>query len=621
MIWVDIECPRGKPHAAPANERLIADWAPKEGVTSFFKAHRARAALGSVVHLLPDQGPPPNAQALAADARALVTFNEGRIVLPLGPAEVAEDVGWLDVVWIGAFASHRSYANAHAMTSGLSLANKVQLLFGTAVVGILAASLAVPWFRSEELIYRSQLDVSRQLAEAWIDSPAHAMGGPIPLRLVSLDEAASDEADPFLREAAARMAEDPALRELFQQVVDGNDVIYRYARALDRSLWGRIHDERNAKGRGLAGVLLIERPSRLAAGQLLETRVYIVAAWLVASLLAVYLFWFILNRVILKPVRRLRDTADKVEQGDFSVRASITTGDDFESLGESFNRMLDEIERTSSQLRSMNQSLDLKVTELAEANIGLYESNRLKSEFLANVSHELKTPLNSIIGFAELLDELASQEVSPDPKRRRYVSNIIESGRTLLEMISELLQMAKIEAGRVEVAIAPVNVQELLANLAAILRPQVETKHVTVEVLVADSMEPLETDAGKLQQILFNFMSNAIKFSPTDATVVLAAEFVSRSDASPAVRFRVSDHGPGIPNDMQKTIFEKFRQVDASHTRSHGGTGLGLAICRDLAELIGASISLVSAPGEGSTFSVEVPLTYREKELQPLIEG
>jgi signal transduction histidine kinase len=281
--------------------------------------------------------------------------------------------------------------------------------------------------------------------------------------------------------------------------------------------------------------------------------------------------------------------------------------------------MLDEIERTSSQLRSMNASLDLKVTELAEANIGLFESNRLKSEFLANVSHELKTPLNSIIGFAELLDELAAEEDSADPKRRRYVSNIIESGRRLLEMISELLQMAKIEAGRVEVAITPVDIQQLLANLAAILRPQAEAKRVTVEVLVAESMDPIETDAGKLQQILFNFMSNAIKFSPEDSAVVLAAESVLRQDASHAVRFRVSDHGPGIPADMQQTIFEKFRQVDASHTRSHGGTGLGLAICRDLAELIGASIDLVSAPGEGSTFSVEVPLTYREKELQPLI--
>ena len=299
---------------------------------------------------------------------------------------------------------------------------------------------------------------------------------------------------------------------------------------------------------------------------------------------------------------------------------SIQTGDDFESLGDSFNRMLDEIERTSGQLRSMNESLDLKVAELAEANIGLYESNRLKSEFLANVSHELKTPLNSIIGFAELLNELAEKEESPDPKRQRYVSNIIESGHRLLEMISELLEMAKIEAGRVEVSIAPVDVSELLESLSAILRPQAGAKRIIIEVKVEKELPLIETDAGKLQQILFNFLSNAIKFSPPESAVILAAETVVRQDDSRGIRFRVSDHGPGIPLDMQESIFEKFRQVDASHTRSHGGTGLGLAICRDLADLIGATVALASKPGDGSTFSVEVPLTYREKELQPLID-
>ncbi|MCH2161380.1 MAG: HAMP domain-containing histidine kinase [Phycisphaerales bacterium] len=507
------------------------------------------------------------------------------------------------------------------MASGLSLANKVQLLFGTAVVVLLAAALAVPWFRTEALVYRSQLEVSRQLADAWLEVPNRtSTSGPIPIRVYSVADArSSTEAKPFVLEAVSRMESDSDLQEVFQQIDTGNEVVYDYARALRGDDWRRIEAGVESTTGALGGILLIERPSKLAAGQLLSSRVYLVASWLVASLLAVLLFWFIVNRVVLKPVRRLRDTADKVEQGDYSVRASIETGDDFESLGESFNRMLDEIERTSSQLRSVNETLDFKVTELAEANIGLFESNRLKSEFLANVSHELKTPLNSIIGFAELLDELASKEESPDPKRHRYVSNIIASGRRLLEMISELLEMAKIEAGRVEVTIAPLDVKELLEGLVAIMRPQAEEKRVTIEAKVGQQVPLVETDAGKLQQILFNFLSNAVKFSPEDSTVILAAEQVVRQDKSIGIRFRVSDHGPGIPLDMQESIFEKFRQVDASHTRSHEGTGLGLAICRELAELIGATVSLVSEPGGGSTFSVEVPLTYREKELQPLL--
>ena len=469
------------------------------------------------------------------------------------------------------------------------------------------------------------MEVSRQLADAWLDSPApNAATAPIPIRVVSSTEAEDGGESEFVVESFERMLEDPGLEELFQQVSDGNDIVYHYALALRGERWRKVHSGigafPNALTTDLGGLLLIDRPSRLAAGQLLATRVYIVAAWFVSSLMAVLLFWYILNRVILKPVRRLRDTADKVEQGDYSVRASIQTGDDFESLGDSFNRMLDEIERTSGQLRSMNESLDFKVAELAEANIGLYESNRLKSEFLANVSHELKTPLNSIIGFAELLNELALKEESPDPKRTRYVSNIIESGHRLLEMISELLEMAKIEAGRVEVSIAPVDVGELLESLSAIVRPQAGSKRVTIESKVGRELPIIETDAGKLQQILFNFLSNAIKFSPPDSVVILAAEWVLRQDDTRGIRFRVSDHGPGIPLDMQESIFEKFRQVDASHTRSHGGTGLGLAICKDLAELIGATVALASKPGEGSTFFVDVPLTYREKELQPLID-
>ena len=510
------------------------------------------------------------------------------------------------------------------MTSGLSLANKVQLLFGTAVVVMIAAALAVPWFRSEELVYRSQLEVSRQLADAWLESGAwESSEGPIPVRIYSLSQAEKDVKEAFIAEAAERMKSDQDLDELFQQIDTGSEVVYNYARALRESEWRRIHGEAVGEEKiseaNLRGLLAIDRPSQLATGQLLATRVYIVAAWLVTSLLAIFLFWYILNRVILKPVRRLRDIADKVEQGDFSVRSTIQTGDDFESLADSFNRMLDEIERTSGQLRSMNESLDFKVTELAEANIGLYESNRLKSEFLANVSHELKTPLNSIIGFAELLDELAKKEASPDPKRHRYVSNIIESGRRLLEMISELLEMAKIEAGRLEISIAPVDPTELLEGLSAIMRPQSQAKNITMEIKIDHDLGLIETDAGKLQQILFNFLSNAVKFSPNDSTVVLVAEPCQRHDGADGVCFRVSDHGPGIPVDMQESIFEKFRQVDASHTRSHGGTGLGLAICRDLAKLIGAEVTMTSKPDEGSTFSVELSLTYREKELRPLI--
>jgi signal transduction histidine kinase len=272
----------------------------------------------------------------------------------------------------------------------------------------------------------------------------------------------------------------------------------------------------------------------------------------------------------------------------------------------------------------MNESLDLKVTELAEANVGLYESNRFKSEFLANVSHELRTPLNSIIGFAELLEEMNRSENESgggDSKRLRYVTNILTSGRSLLDMNNELLDMAKIEAGRMEVNIEPTSVGDLIEGLVGIMRPQSQAKHIELRTVIAQRLPVIETDPGKLQQILYNFLSNAIKFTPGNGTVTISADRVTRQDNSLGVRISVADTGPGIPYDMQDVIFEKFRQIDASHTREHAGTGLGLAICRELAQMLSATVSFVSEPGRGATFFVDLPLTHQPQAPQPLMAG
>ena len=204
---------------------------------------------------------------------------------------------------------------------------------------------------------------------------------------------------------------------------------------------------------------------------LLMLRWLLVGGSLLAVGATVSFFWVILQRQVLTPLRQLRDTAERVGRGDLGARAQVRTGDELESFADAFNGMLDESERGRRQLTAMNQALDLKVGELSEANVGLGESNRLKSEFLANVSHELRTPLNSIIGFADLLEELARADPAADPKRVRYIQNIQRSGRSLLDMINELLDMAKIEAGRMEVTIAATSVADLLEGLQTIMRP------------------------------------------------------------------------------------------------------------------------------------------------------
>ena len=331
MIRIGVKGTSREPNAPSADDRLLANRAPEGRILPILQAHCAGPGVGlavlwGVIEPGLNDSLPGDRQAVTADARTLVSLYQCDFIAPWPLAEVAEDVRRLNIVSVGAGSVHRSYANRATMATGLSLANKVQLLFGTAVVVILAAGLVVPWFRSEELVYRSQLEVSRQLADAWLDSPApEASTAPIPIRVVSKAEAAQSVGDPFVVEALERMRTDPNQEELFQQVADGNDIVYHYALALRGERWLKLHSDTQDSARSssdeLGGLLLIDRQSRLAAGQLLATRVYIVAAWLVASLLAVLLFWYILNRVILKPVRRLRDTADKVEQGDFSVRA------------------------------------------------------------------------------------------------------------------------------------------------------------------------------------------------------------------------------------------------------------------------------------------------------------
>ncbi len=535
------------------------------------------------------------------------------------------------------------------MVSGISLANKCQLLFGFAVLLIVAGALSVPWIWTQQLVRESQADVARQFAGAWLEGEMFLgsvwyEGLPRDLsELLAEDDDqtmwltfvrvreidAEGEADPFIRAALDRFQADAELIEHVRlSQVDGRS-IYRYARAIRESQMRALRDPVVANfstspfdrtlADPLVAILVIDRLSDFAESRLLMGKIYIIASGTVAGLLAVLVFYFILKKLILSPVRRLRETSEKVQGGDMTIRSQIQTGDEFEQLAEAFNTMLDRLEQGQVQLRAINESLDLKVNELAEVNVGLFESNRFKSEFLANVSHELRTPLNSIIGFAELLEEVARTDPGADPKRTRYLENILSSGRSLLEMINELLNMAKIEAGRMEVNIEPTSIGDVIEGLLSIMRPQAKTKHITLEADVGGQVPMIETDPGKLQQILYNFLSNAIKFSPTQSVVLISAERITRQDNTLGVRVSVQDQGPGIPEDMQDLIFEKFRQVDASHTRQHTGTGLGLAICRELAEMLGAGVSFTSEPGKGSTFFVDLPTAPQPQESKPLM--
>ncbi|MCS7033328.1 MAG: ATP-binding protein, partial [Phycisphaerae bacterium] len=306
-------------------------------------------------------------------------------------------------------------------------------------------------------------------------------------------------------------------------------------------------------------------------------------------------------RLILQPVRVLQETCEKVSQGDLKIRSDLNTGDEFEQLSETFNTMLKNLQENADELRAVNKGLDMKLGQLAETNIALFESNRLKSEFLANVSHELRTPLNSILGFADLLKEAAGDA---DSRLARYAQNIRTSGEGLKHLIDDLLDLAKIEAGRMEVRSEQFSIPDLFEGLTTILKPLADKKNLLLRAGVSNDVPVISSDYQKVQQILYNFLSNAIKFSPPGQEIELKAV----RDGLTTIRIEVTDQGPGIPADQHEIIFEKFRQIDGSHTRQHGGTGLGLAIARELSHLLGGTVGVRSAPGEGSTFFLILPL-------------
>ncbi|MEX0885921.1 MAG: ATP-binding protein [Phycisphaeraceae bacterium] len=533
------------------------------------------------------------------------------------------------------------------MASGvrISLANKCQLLFGAAVVLILTAALVVVWQRMQTLVEQLPRQRAQDLAAMWqagelaaAAGDAATMGAGLApgreLAMVLVEPAAFAslaEADAFFERALDRFTDRPEERGWFAAAEDASGGrYYRYAYAVRESpspgpsLEGKGAEA--AASAELAGLLLIDLRSPQAATQQMVNRIYIVAAGTFAGLLALGVFWFITTRLILSPVRLLRDVAAKVSDGDIDIRSDINTGDEFQELSERFNTMLANLKEKQDQLRSINKSLDLKLGELAQSNVALYEANKIKGEFLANVSHELRTPLNSMIGFAEVLAETLPRDgEAVNEKRRRYVDNIISSSRRLLELITDLLDLAKIEAGRIDINVAPVSIADTVEGLVNLIRPQASQRKVALDTRIEPNLSVVRTDAGKLQQIVFNFLSNAVKFTPAGGTVTVTATQIPPARAGEQSRMRISvrDSGPGIALADQERIFDKFTQLDPSTTREHGGTGLGLTISRELAEMLQGRIDLDSDTGRGATFSITIPvlLEKRSVPLMPEVRG
>jgi signal transduction histidine kinase len=501
-----------------------------------------------------------------------------------------------------------------------TLERKSRLIFGLFILLTVGACLWWPWWQMERLAAAGDPDRAQEAARAYLQhlhavpfaaNPESAKQlrrllyeeGEAEPKLIPLDPAPPDgpQEPPkglkgFPKEALDVFLNHPEETRTWRT----EENTFQYVQAL-RCQKACADCHNTYKVGDLIGAVALDLDIQDRQQRILTNRLILAAAGLVVVVVSMAVFYAIFRYMVVKPVQHLRDVTERVSEGDLQVRSEIDTGNELEVLSDALNHMLDELAKVQADLRAATDARDAKLDELAKANVALFEANQVKTKFVATMSHELRTPLNSILGFAEIL--MKAPAVKDEPKLARYAQNILSSGRMLLEMINDLLDLAKIESGQLRVRcerVSPADVAEIACNM---VRPMLRESEVRLLYDVDGDAPVMTTDVTKVQQILYNLLSNAVKFTE-EGEVRLSVRPVQ--DAR--VAFAVADTGPGIARDQQLRIFDRFTQLDSSYTRRYRGTGLGLSIVKELTDLLGGSVSVESEVGRGSTFTVVLPV-------------
>ncbi|MBM2811502.1 MAG: hypothetical protein HW416_2261 [Chloroflexi bacterium] len=316
----------------------------------------------------------------------------------------------------------------------------------------------------------------------------------------------------------------------------------------------------------------------------------------------------VLARSLVTPIRSLQQGARQIGVGNLNQKIDIRTGDELEDLADEFNRMT---ERLNESYTGLERTVEERTRELATALRQLEEkgrqleaANRHKSAFLANMSHEVRTPLNAIIGFSEVLTDRVFGDLNP--KQQRYVADILSSGRHLLSVINDVLDLSKVEAGRLELRLGNCHLRDALEQGLALVREQAVRQNVALDLAVDPAISVIEADERKVKQVIFNLLSNAVTFTPGGGRIDVTATITDDE-----VRVAVQDSGPGISPEDQVRVFEEFEQVP--RTGANEGTGLGLPLARRLVELHGGRLWVESELGRGSTFVFTLPTVQTQR--------
>ncbi len=358
------------------------------------------------------------------------------------------------------------------------------------------------------------------------------------------------------------------------------------------------------------------------------TIIIVTLLFTVLAIFAAVGLWFTLKRSIVGPVRAMETSARKISRGDFKERVPVMNDDEIGTLATVFNEMAANVEEYSAtlekkvqkrtdELRHANEELLKKKKELETTNFELISANQMKSQFLANVSHEFRTPLNSIMGFSELLQEKAFGDLTE--KQYQYVGYIRSSGANLLTLINNTLDLSRIEVGKIELDLDDFPINEVMGEIIGPIRPMAHEMDVTINLKDVPASPVIRADRAKFKQILHNVILNAVKFSNEEGGYVnVGWEIIEEPTGmimEKYIVFSVEDNGIGIEKEDRERIFKEFEQVDISISREYDGSGLGLALAQRLVELHKGKIWVENNPVKGSTFYIKIPQGAEKIEI------
>ena len=330
---------------------------------------------------------------------------------------------------------------------------------------------------------------------------------------------------------------------------------------------------------------------------------------------------WLLSLGIVRPIRELSTAARDIASGDYTRRVRAERSDELGTLAHAFNSMAEEVGRSRDALREKLAEANRLTTELEASNhqlvaaMGAAEgarsdaeaANQAKSRFLATMSHEIRTPINAIIGYTDLLALEITGSLTP--QQRTQLERIRISGQHLMRLVDEVLDLSRIESGRLHLQQRLGSAHDAIQSAAPVIEPDARAKHITLTTpAFQDADVWYRGDPHRVGQVLINLMVNAIKFTPDGGHVDVFVETMTDGSGAEWACIGVRDTGIGIEQDRVEALFEAFVQGESGYTRRHGGVGLGLSISRQLARMMGGDIDVRSNPGEGSTFTLRLPL-------------